>query len=450
MEKKLHTFLFLVIYYIALHFAYTHFMLEAWGQDFLETSWGYGEKNEFAFEISAFLFAIGAFITSRVGNRPSDYMHLFFFITPIMPMCVIASYKQVGVDYLAWAMVCFSISLYVSKLKMTSLSIRLQYGIISQTNYIYLSIFIGLLVLLLTIARGGLNFLNFDFSSVYEFRRDASSSRGAILNYLLLNYIGVILSFGFALAIYLKKYLFIALLIFINTLIFGLTSNKSFLFVGVFTLGLYYILGLRSPKKALILLFCVISAGLTLLFVYDPDLLELPTLFVRRYLFVPAYANFLYWEFFTTNPYAYWSDSTVGLGIVQSPYGVSTPRVIGSYFTGIDVSSRAIQFHNANTGWLGSGYGNAGVVGMLIYAVLSGVVTNYVNYLSYVTSPRVATAGVGFYFFSVFFTSTDLPAALLSYGFFSLVFIIMIWRQPGEPISLRSQRRPQRQRNAIS
>ena len=134
------------------------------------------------------------------------------------------------------------------------------------------------------------------------------------------------------------------------------------------------------------MLFCVISAGLTLLFVYNPDLLELPTLFVRRYLFVPAYANFLYWEFFTTNPYAYWSDSTVGLGIVQSPYGVSTPRVIGSYFSGIDVSSRAIQFHNANTGWLGSRYGNAGVIGTLIYAVLSGVVTNYVNYLSYVLS----------------------------------------------------------------
>jgi len=245
----------------------------------------------------------------------------------------------------------------------------------------------------------------------------------------MLNYVGLLLALGFAIAFSIRSFKYVSLLAVINVVIFALTSNKAYLFVGVFVWGIYIILGTKRPKAMYVLLLSSICVGLTLLYMALPSQWIWATLFVRRYIFVPAYANFLYWEFFSEFQYALWSDSKIGLGLVESPYGRPTPRVVADYFTGVDFSNTVQEFNNANTGWIGAGFGNAGPIGVFIYAFISGIVTKYSNALAEVIGKRVAISAVSFYFFAVFFTSTDLPAALLTYGFFSLVAVILLWNR---------------------
>jgi hypothetical protein len=179
----------------------------------------------------------------------------------------------------------------------------------------------------------------------------------------------------------------------------------------------------------LILVATIIAGGATILYQIDDNLSNFGTLFLRRYTFVPAYLNFMYWDYFSSNPFAFWSDSKVSFGLVEPVYGRPTPQVIGDYYSGVDFSNTEQRFNNANTGWLGSGYGNAGFIGMLVYSVISGVVVRSINVLGEAVGDRVAISAMGFYFYAIFFTSTDLPAALVSYGFIPMVVAALLWRR---------------------
>jgi hypothetical protein len=404
-------------------------MLDKWGQDMLETSWGHKvDPNHLNLSSVIFIFVAGSFALF-FRNTPSDFFHLFCILTPVIPMLVIVSEKEVGEMFCIAASLAFLVSYFVSKLPFNAPIIRLKNGFMTERLIVSVSVFLGFLIILLTISRGGLNYLNFSFSEVYEFRRAASASRGTLLNYLLLNYIALVLPLSIALTIKQKRFHLLIIFAIINILIFGLTSNKSYIFAGPFAIGVYFILS--RPKPAFLIAFsaAIIITSLTIIYHFNKDFYDLPTLFIRRYFFVPAYVNLQYWEFFSYNPYAFWSDSKVSLGMVEPVYAYPTPRIVGAYFTQADFSRTASLFTNSNTAWIGSGFGNAGYFGMFFYAILSGIVCKYGNTLSKIIGFKAAVSGMGFYFFSVFFTSTDLPAALLSYGMFLTIFIMILWNQ---------------------
>ncbi len=428
-KKNALLLLALFTYILSVQFAYQFFMLKKWGTDFLETSWGKGANvSNIAFYIFL-LLAFGAFLTSRMEKRASDYLHLLFFLAPIVPMGIISANKGVGLSYYFLVMVAFTISYTISCIKFPKIRINLKLGFITEKNYLLICVILGFFIIAWAIINGGLEYINFDFSQVYEYRRGASDSRGVLLNYILLNYIGTLLALGFAIAFSNKSIFYIFLLLAINVIIFALTSNKSYLFVGAFTMALYIIINTPFPKLYLILGFISVVVGLTVLYLIFPQQWIWATLFVRRFIFVPAYVNFLYWDFFTQHPFAFWSDSKVSLGLVESVYGRPTPQIIGDFYSGKDFSDTAIRYNNANTAWLGSGYGNAGAIGVLIYAVLSGIITKFANMLGKLIGNRLAFVALAFYFFTIFFSSTDLPAALLSYGFFSFIIILIFWKK---------------------
>lgn len=394
----------------------------------LETSWGHKmDPNHNGLSNLIFIFVSGVFALF-FRNRPSDLFHLLCLLTPILPMLVIASQKEVGELFCLAASLAFLVSYFVSKLPFNAPVIRLRTGFITERNFVTFSIFLGSLIIALTILRGGLSYINFNFQEVYEFRRGASSSRGTLLNYILLNYIALILPLSIALAIKQKRFYLLFIFAVINVALFGLTSNKAYLFAGPFVIGMYFVLS--RPKPAFLIAFgaAIIISTMTVVYLFNKEFHTFPTLFIRRYFFVPAYVNLQYWEFFTSNPYAFWSDSKVSFGMVEPVYSYPTPRIIGSYFSQTDLSRTASLYTNANTGWFGSGFGNAGYYGMFFYAILSGVICKYGNTLTRFIGSKAAISGLGFYFFSVFFTSTDLPAAILSYGMLFLIFVMTMWK----------------------
>jgi len=374
----------LVAYYFCIEFAYKNFMLTRWGEDFLETSWGlFPEKAPLKLLLPLLFLTLAIFALS-FRKRASDFFHLICLVTPLIPMVVIQQYKGVGENYVIMCLLAFLTSFFVSKLPITAPFIT--------------------------------------------YRRAASDLRGTLVNYVLLNFVGVLLPLATALSFKNKTYAMLIILVFVNIMIFGLTSNKSYLFAALSSFGLYFILGLRNSAAIFVTLMGFICLALSVSYLVLPQTDYLGTLFVRRFFFVPAYVNFQYWEFFSQNPFAFWSDSKLSLGMIQPVYGVSTPRVVADYFSQVNFTFRVEGFSNSNTAWFGSGYGNAGYYGLFFYAIISGFVTKYGNILAGIIGTRTAVAGLGFYFFTIFFTSTDLPAALLSYGFFALIFSMMVWK----------------------
>ena len=441
-KNRIAVFLFLAlcIYYFSVDYAYNNFMLTRWGDDFLETSWGqYASPNPYHLLLPVFL--VSAFLISIIiDDRPSDFFHLLCFLTPVTPMLIIAENKDVGELFALFALFAFFISFTISRLKFSAPFFYFNLSVFKAKNFAFFTIVLGLMIVVIALLKGGGNYVNFNFSDVYTYRRAASDTRGTLLNYALLNYIGILLPLGFAVALERKQaFLFIALFT-INVILFGLTSNKSYFFIWVFTFLIFIILKLKNSTLILVISMASVCVSLTVLYIFAPSLDIFGTLYIRRFFFVPAYANFQYWEFFLTHPHAYWSDSKLSFGLVDSVYGRPTPRIIADYYSGVDFTYRVEKFSNSNTGWFGSGFANAGYAGMVFYAVLSGVVTKYGNLLSEYVGRRVATAGLSFYFFSTFFTSTDLPAALLSYGMFSLIFIMILWGSPNTPNILNSNR----------
>ena len=137
------------------------------------------------------------------------------------------------------------------------------------------------------------------------------------------------------------------------------------------------------------------------------------SLFVRRGLLVPVYLNWCYWDFFSNSQYYYWASSKISLGLIPEPYGMSMSSMIGSIF-----ASGA----NANTGWIGSGMGNAGYFGAFLYSILIGLLFSIFDGFSNKIGRKFVIA-----VFSVpvltMIQSTDFPTMFLTHG---LVFLVLL------------------------
>jgi hypothetical protein len=60
------------------------------------------------------------------------------------------------------------------------------------------------------------------------------------------------------------------------------------------------------------------------------------------------------------------------MGLMSYPYDLPSPRVIGYFYYNNERTA-------ANTGWVASGFGNAGLVGVVIYSILLGLLISYLN-----------------------------------------------------------------------
>lgn len=423
----------LTAYFWAVYYAYTQFMLTRWGEDFAQTSWGINSVTEnslslvfFAFLFTALLFA------SLFQNKPSDFLHLIFLCAPLTPMLVISGVKGAGVSFALFGIVSFFVSFFVSRLSFRVPCPKFT-EVITPRLMTNLSIVLGILIVLWCIAVGGLQYFNISFDEVYQYRRGASDTRGTLLNYLILNYVGIIIPLGFVCAYIEKRYVSILMLFIISFFIFGLTSNKLYLFMGLFVIPVF-IMQKRIHGAALFAIaLSIVCAGSTFLYNMMPAMDVPGNLFVRRFIFVPANLNLIYWDFFSLNPHSFWSGSKVSFGLVEPVYHIPVPQVIANTYSGVDMLGRVDRFNNANTGWIGSGFGHAGYIGILIYAVFSGLITKYANAFGRMVGNEVATAALSFYFFTVFFASSDMPTALLSYGFFALIGVMSVWKPQPQP-----------------
>ena len=96
------------------------------------------------------------------------------------------------------------------------------------------------------------------------------------------------------------------------------------------------------------------------------------TLLIRRALFLPAYLNYHYYDYFSTHEQDVFRQSFLRHLGIQSPYDIPIPRLIGEvYYNSSDT--------NANNGLFSDAYLNMGTVGVLLFPFLLIMVINIID-----------------------------------------------------------------------
>jgi hypothetical protein len=193
-------------------------------------------------------------------------------------------------------------------------------------------------------------------------------------------------------------------------LLFGLTSHKAILIYPLLVIGLYVIAStpwcVAIFVGSLALLVNVSSFFLSV--TDDPAAVFFASMAVRRGIILPAELTSTYLNWFLENPYLWWAESKLTLGALPSPYSVKIVNLIGLEFSGsLDMG--------ANVGWIGSGYANAGPVGVLLYAVGIGLLIASLAAFAERLDARIVVAANAPLVVTVLYAS-DFVTSLLTHG----------------------------------
>lgn len=400
------------IYYLLFQFVYQEFITEIFGYQ--------GYSNEFSLSNSVlsvtFLLVLLFFAGKDSSPSASFVSCIICFI--FVPSMVLFSGQNLPVEFLAITFFAIFLIIFISKkIKLRTVKAPKidNNKIISFLFYFTAINIIGIVVF------GGMRYLNFDLSRVYDFRRDAAAAIPGIFGYTNSIVAKVAIPFGVALAYTNKRWIYFCLFFACSFLLFGLTHHKAPLFTPLVVLLIikYGDLAKFSYRLPLFLAAVIIISGLDLYW-FETETDEtlagwFGALFANRTLLVPAALNFIYIDIFSNIEKYYWATSKITAGLIKSPYDLNAANLIGDLVFGNSDMS-------ANTGWIGSGFANAGYFGIFLYSIILGLWLSLLDAYGRKLNGKLVFA---LFFISVFtlITSTDFTDMLLSHG---LVFAILV------------------------
>jgi len=317
--------------------------------------------NEVKLLESYFICIIMYFLLNKNEHRPSSIVIIILFLFMMIPTLSLYWLKDESRLYVYF----FSLSFFI-----TSLITKLPYlkiWKIKNSNKVVIPfiVVLSLSVYYIILYYNGLPSARaLDLLSVYEVRSGFNQGHW-IMGYLIPWQARVLNVFLLCLGFYKKNYKLVVVALGMQLILFLMTGHKSFLFIPVLVLGLYFAIRLGSIRKLLAAgLILVLSAGLLAYYLFHVH--ALLSIVIRRVFFVPAQNYFYYYDFFSHNEFVKLSHSIFGF-LFPYPYDMSIPNLIG------------LEYYNSpgmwvNTGYLADAYMNFGLLGMIIFSVVLGVV----------------------------------------------------------------------------
>lgn len=408
-----------LIYFVLLLWVYTTYIVVIYGYA--------GFKD--ALNINKAIFSpcviTSSFLLLRNNRLPSYFLLNLIIATTVTTSLVIFSGSDLPILFIAVTWIAFAILAIVARFFRLP---RIRSKHINNKVLLGWLACICLLFIASIFALGGGAYLNFDLTRVYDFRQEAADNLPGIFGYLMPSASKVIIPVGIVLSLLYRKWVLLIVFICCAIMIFALSSHKSPLFMPIVIILVYWF---SQYKKALDLtllsLVAVVLIGGIDFYLWQSGMGGLGglfgSLFVRRALLVPSALNWAYLDFFSVNPYTYWAESKLSLGMISSAYDLDTAHLIGREVLG------DAEIH-ANTGWIGSGMACAGYVGIALYSVLIGLLLSLID---------AYAKKLGYSFVLAIFAlsvmtatrSANFTSMLLSHGLFVQI-IIMIFLQPSQ------------------
>jgi hypothetical protein len=392
-------------------------------QYYLATTWRYlgyywhPDLGRFIESLTAILI-IATFLPKKF-KKPSDILLHIHFLFPVLPMLVINAAMEVPKPFTFLAVALFLMIVIVNKFRLFRPlgHFSLSGDLLQQFTFAWV---VG--VVMLFIAVGGLSHINFDLALIYDTRGDASSWKPGFFNYLTPMTTKVILPFALILSVVKRRWLCLFGILFCSVLLFGFTNHKAVFFHPYAVLFLFFLLHRKRVINKLLMCFTGLLLFIQGLHLALGEIAELlVSMFLRRVFFIPALINYHFHEFFTQNAHTFWANNTFTLGMVKKLYTLNGAHTIGYYYFKNPETS-------ANTGWIGSGYMQAGYWGMVIYAVIIALIFNFADTLAINRKKEIVTAGIVIPFLAMF-SASDLPTSLLTHGLLvALMFVTLLPR----------------------
>lgn len=340
-------------------------------------------------------------------------LYVFLFIVWVIPNIIcyaflshnIVYFLSICLPYILILLFTFNFKVFVIK--------NIAYGRIFT---LFTALVLLFLVLLHYISTVGFR-VNFNILEVYDIRESyAQNYGGGVFGYLSSWAFKVFSIFLLAWSVHVKHRVGIILSSLFIVLLFGFSGHKSAL-AGIFLIPLFYFM--YRSRNSLSLMIGGMSSFLLLMIAmlaYESASLFL-SVFVRRAFFVPAYLNYIYFDFFEVNQYYYWTNSSFNFISSNSVYNKPLAFVIGEYLGDVGLA--------ANTGFVASGYANAGYLGIGFYTVIMIILMNFINLLAKNREMFMVMAILIMPVNSLFISS-DLPTSLLTHGLLlSLLFLFL-------------------------
>lgn len=269
------------------------------------------------------------------------------------------------------------------------------------------------------ISSGAISNFNLDLLKVYEFRDENSE----LTNVGLLSYLNswVLKVFNLALIAYAllkKKTILFFLLILVQVFFYGISAHKSVLFTPLVIYSIYFYLSRTKSIASIPLGYTILITLCLAVYLYNGNG-TLGSLFIRRIFFVPNYLTFVYFEYFSNNQFAYWTNNFTFIGNPVYPNGI--PSTIGSYLGSDEL--------RANNGFISSGFAQAGNFGVFVYALLAMFILKVIDQLSDDVGALWFALCIVITPLRTMLTSSDLLTVILTHGLFIAILLLFLLRK---------------------
>lgn len=356
------------------------------------------------------------FIKKRVLSI-TDYFLITFVLFLIVPLTSLYGLTGWSVKPVLVTVFSFFLFVFISKSSWIKVPYipRFRYG-----NKLSLMISGGAIVfLVIWYIVSGATF-NLNISRVYEFRSEnAELSSGGVLAYTN-NWTYKIFSIFFiSYFLWKRNWLLAALGCLAQIIFYAYSAHKSVIFGLILVFGIWF--WFRKSNKSYILplsLIVVVVACLLLYSFFNFSIVG--SLIVRRVFYVPAYLTYQYFEFFSNNPFVYWSNSVLS-GFISYPYDLSLPKLIGEY-----VGSGT----SANNGYISTGYAHFGYWGVLIYTIMFAYVLRILDVVTKNTEAFWLVLAITIIPLRGALISSDFFTTLLTHGLIVIILLTLLIRKP--------------------
>ncbi|MFB1632413.1 MULTISPECIES: hypothetical protein [unclassified Pseudomonas] len=363
-----------------------------------------------------YLISFG-FVSDRV-LKVGDYFFAVALLSVVAPLSTMYGLDaEKPVDPLLVTVFALYIIYYISRLGIFSLK-KLPVVVGGRFLAVCISLLFVVFLVFWFVASGARP--NLDFTQVYEFREaNAELTAKGIFAYTNNWTFQVFSIYLISVALFYRKYLFVALLLLVQVYFFSIASHRSILFIPFLVFGswMYF----RYSNSLLVLpvaLALIILASIVSYYAFDD--VWLSSLMSRRVFFVPANLSFVYFDFFGFNPHVYWSNSILS-AFSTYPYGdLGVPYVVGEYM--------GREGMGANNGFVSSGFAHAGVYGVLFYATIIGLIVRLINDVTVNNMPIWIAVAISVVPLRSILISSDLFTVMLTHGFGIALVLIYLSR----------------------
>lgn len=389
-----------IVYYSLVAPNYTYFGL-VWNPSYIDLLFSYT------------LFAILLILLPKGQDRPSYQLTQLLFFIIIVPILCFFWQTNSSSLYVLYVFICcvvlFTQVKVFKPIKITFLRRSSLLKSISIVHFIFIISFS--LLILFTLTYGSFDLRALNFSDAYEMREE--SQYNVLWGYLI-NWLGkLFIPFCIVSYFYARKYLMLFFSTLMQIYFYLCTGYKTILFSVLFLLFFSYVLKKKKFKIGVPAFYTLSIAVSSILFLVFKNLYFISILPIRQ-LTIPAFLNFLHFNFFSMNPKLLFSEGLLGkiLGLT-SPYSMHSTFLVST------------SGANANTGFLADAYDNGGFMVMVIFTFILGLVLLYVDSISFFSKERHKYTALMLYPI-VILTDTSLLTTLFTSGLAILLVLLLI------------------------